>query len=224
MSIPNQVFIGCPWKGILPKYEAAIPKLQQKYPIGFAIVGRGDSQDAKDLFDIIKRRILNSSFSVFDATGGNANVSLEYGFAEAHNVLRALYTCTHKATKKAANQDTAIISDLAGKTRNHYSQNNDLKNLLAGLCKAHDYTKRFEKFMLTKFKRKSKGEKKSARALALKIIHAMDGHLSRNRPDVVHEMVLAGYKAGEIDDMLYRLRVANLIGVSVGNASQITIA
>ena len=83
MSIPNQVFIGCPWKGILPKYEAAIPKLQQKYPIGFAIVGRGDSQDAKDLFDIIKRRILNSSFSVFDATGGNANVSLEYGFAEA---------------------------------------------------------------------------------------------------------------------------------------------
>jgi len=224
MSTPNQIFIGCPWRGILPKYEAAIPKLQQKFPIAFAIVGRGDSQDAKDLFDIIKVRIVASSFAVFDATGGNANVSLEYGFAEAHDVPRALYTCTHKATKKAAKQDTAIISDLAGKTRNHYSQNNDLKNLLAGLCKNHEYTKRFEKFMVTKFKRKSKGEKKSARALALKIIHSMDGHLSRNRPDVVHDMKQIGYKDSEIDDMLYRMRVAQLINVSVGNASQITIA
>ncbi len=90
------------------------------------IVGRKDSQDAKDLFDLIKQRILESDYAVFDATGGNANVSLEYGFAEAQKVSSALYTCIHKATKKAAKQDTAIISDLAGKTRNHYSQNNDL--------------------------------------------------------------------------------------------------
>lgn len=223
MSTPNQIFIGCPWRGILPKYEDALPKLQKKFPIAFAIVGRGDSQDAKDLFDIIKLRILASSFAVFDATGGNANVSLEYGFAEAHDVPRALYTCTHKATKKAAKQDTAIISDLAGKTRNHYSQNNDLKTLLAGLCKDHEYTKRFEKFMVTKFKKKKKGEKKSARALALKIIHAMDGHLSRNRPDVVHDLKLAGYEDGEINEMLTPLRNAKLINVSVGKASQITI-
>jgi hypothetical protein len=223
MSIPNQIFIGCPWRGILPKYEAVLPDLRKKYPISFVIVGRRGGQDAKDLFDVIKQNILASSFAVFDGTGGNANVSLEYGFAEAHGHPRALYSCTHKATKAAAKQETAIISDLAGKTRNHYSQNSRLKSLLSGLCKDHDYTKRFEKFLVTKFKKKTKGQKKRARALALKIIHQMDGHPSLSRGDAVYAMTLLKYKAGEINEMLTRLHNAKLINCSVGNASQITI-
>jgi len=223
MPIRNQIFIGCPWRGILPKYEAALPDVRKKYPISFVIVGRRDTQDTKDLFELIKQRILGSSYSVFDATGGNANVSLEYGFAEAVGAPRALYSCTHRATRAAANQDTAIISDLAGKTRNHYSQSNDLKNLLGVLCRDHPYTKHFEKFLVTKFKRKSKGEKKTARALALKIIHQMDGYLMRSRGEVVYAMTLAGYRTWEIEEMLTALRSAKLISCSVGNASQVTI-
>jgi hypothetical protein len=81
-SIPNQVFIGLPWKTVRPKYERAMDWLSIRSPLSFVIVGRGDEQDAQDLLDIIKSKLENSSFALFDATGGNANVSLEYGYAE----------------------------------------------------------------------------------------------------------------------------------------------
>jgi hypothetical protein len=37
--IPNQVFVGCPWKTIRPKYERAIAKLRKSSPLSFIIVG-----------------------------------------------------------------------------------------------------------------------------------------------------------------------------------------
>src|SRR4051812_37933573 len=78
-AIPNQVFLGVPWKTIRAKYEKITERLRKKYPLAFVIVGRDDNQDADDLLEIIKKRILTSSFAIFDATGGNANVSLEFG-------------------------------------------------------------------------------------------------------------------------------------------------
>jgi len=52
-------------------------------------VGRGDSQEAQDLPDVIKERLFSSSLAVFDVTGGDANVSLEFGLAEANEIPRA---------------------------------------------------------------------------------------------------------------------------------------
>lgn len=31
--IPNQVFIGLPWKTVRPKYERVIKKLEKTYPV-----------------------------------------------------------------------------------------------------------------------------------------------------------------------------------------------
>jgi hypothetical protein len=53
--IPNQVFVGLPWKNVRPKYEGIIAKIKKKYPLHFTIVGRDDGVDAQNLFEIIKR-------------------------------------------------------------------------------------------------------------------------------------------------------------------------
>ena len=87
-ELPNQVFLGVPWKNVRAKYETIVEDCRKRYPLSFVIVGREGNQDAEDLFEVIKKRILSSSYAIFDATGGNANVSLEYGFAEANDVQR----------------------------------------------------------------------------------------------------------------------------------------
>ena len=115
--IPNQVFLGCPWKTVRPKYERTVAKLAKKYPLSFVIVGRDEEQNAEELLSVIMAKLLSSSHAVFDATGGNANVSLEYGIAEAEGLPRSLYLCTHGAAVGTA-ADHPIISDLAGKRRN----------------------------------------------------------------------------------------------------------
>lgn len=145
-AIPNQVFLGVPWKTVRPKYDAIVERLRKKYPLSFVIVGRQDNQDAEDLLEVIKKRILTSSYAIFDATGGNANVSLEFGFADANDVPRALYLSTHKAAKRAT-KESPIIADLAGKKQNRYAQAAALEKLLKQFSGGHAYTKRFEQFL-----------------------------------------------------------------------------
>ena len=59
--IPNQVFLGLPWRNVRPRYERRIDKLAQKYPVHFTIAGRKDAQDAEDLLQVITKRIDTSS-------------------------------------------------------------------------------------------------------------------------------------------------------------------
>ena len=70
-------------------------------------MGRGDSQEAQDLPDVIKERLFSSSLAVFDVTGGDANVSLEFGLAEANEIPRA----------KTAHKMTAIPADMVAKVK-----------------------------------------------------------------------------------------------------------
>lgn len=114
--IPNQVFVGLPWKTVRPKYLRVISKLEKSYPVFFTIVGRDDGQDARDLFEIIKERISNSSYAIFDATGGNANVSLEYGYAEGIGVPKSIFLSDHRSSQKVS-ATAPIISDLHGQRR-----------------------------------------------------------------------------------------------------------
>jgi len=221
--IPNQVFAGLPWKNVRRKYENAIDWLRIRSPLNFAIVGRDSTQDARDLLDVIKTTIDSSSYAIFDATGGNANVSLEYGYAEARDVKRALYLSAHKASTKS--KDQPIISDLAGKTRQQYKNETALKRHLAAFSETHPYTKRFEKFLDNEFRRESKGDKKRARALALKIIHSCDETQSVRRDDIVQELLADqnAYKRDEIDSMIRRLHKASLIYTKRGRYSTIEI-
>ena len=171
--IQNQIFIGLPWKNVRPRYEKAISKLVKKYPLSFSIVGRNDAQDAEDLLAVIKDRISSSSYTIFDATGGNANVSLEYGYAEGLDVPRAVYLSVHKAAKPIAGGP--IITDLGGKRRIQYTNERSLTTHLETFCKNHAFTTRFEKIMATTLRGAKPGRKKSFRALALKLLHFMDG-------------------------------------------------
>jgi hypothetical protein len=212
--VPNQVFVGLPWKNVRPRYERIIDRIVGKYPIYFTIVGRNDGQDAEDLFEVIKAKITSSSFAIFDATGGNANVSLEYGYAEAMNVPRAIYLSIHKATKPTSG--APIISDLGGKRRNQYKTEKALATYLSAFAREHDYTKRFEKFLVGTSRGLKKGDKKSRRALALKVVHAFDGENELRRDDLVQRLQAKGYGRGEVEDIVKKLHAKGLINVTSG--------
>jgi hypothetical protein len=221
--VSNQVFLGLPWKNVRAKYDRIIAKLDKKYPIHFTIVGRNDQQDAEDLFEIIKQRIASSSYAVFDATGGNANVSLEYGYAEGLEVPRAIFLSAHKAAQKH-DATSPIISDLGGKRRVQYKTEVTLSSELHKLCRQHDYTKRFEKALSVALKGKTKGAKKSGRALALKIVHALDGKGKIRRAELFQQLQAIDYEETVIDALLKRLHTAGVIKCSVGNYSDVYVA
>jgi hypothetical protein len=219
--IANQVFVGLPWRNVRPRYEKCIDKLQQKYPLHFTIVGRKDAQDAEDLLKIIKTRIDTSSYAIFDATGGNANVSLEYGYAEAVDLPRALYFSTHKAASGGAGG--TIISDLGGKRRVEYTNEQSLRSRLDAFCKDHDYTKRFESFLQRRVRPKKHGEKKRRRTLALKLIHYLDGKEKARRADMVQALQANKYSEKEISDMLSKLNKEGLLEVGRGRFSDVRV-
>lgn len=223
-AIPNQVFIGCPWKTVKAKYELAIAWLNKRYPLSFVIVGRDDGQDAEDLLGVIKSRLATSSYAIFDATGGNANVSLEFGYAEAKGIKRILYFSSHKAAIKHA-RTGSIISDLAGKKHNRYSQQKSLQQLLGRFASDHPYTLRFEKCMKQSFRKSSKGAKKRNRALALKVVHFLDGKTRVSREDLLNGLwgSPTSYKEDEIVQMVKNLHTAGLLRSTQGQNSIIEI-
>lgn len=223
-TVPNQVFLAIPWKTVRPRYDRIIERLKSKSPLSFIIVGRKDRQDAEDLLEVIKERMASSSYAIFDATTGNANVSLEYGYAEALGLPRVLYVSTHGAAHKGSS-DAPIIADLAGKRRNQYKQETALSRLLHDFSRTHAYAIRFERFLSGAFKSRRGGEKKRKRALALKVIHALDGQLQVRRADVVQRLLAdpSRYKADEVDDMIKRLHRAKLLRSQQGPHARIHI-
>lgn len=222
--IANQVFVGLPWT-LRKRYDRTIDWMRTRSPLSFVVVGRYDSQDAEDLLAVIEERVETSSYGIFDATGGNPNVSLEYGYAEAIDLPRVLYVSTHGAAKRAS-KDAPIIADLAGKRRNQYKQEAGLKRLFREFSKAHPYTIRFKRFMSADYRRAAAGQKKRARALALKVIHRLDGTTQVRRADVVQELQadVSRYSADEVDEMIRRLHRVRLIRSQQGRYSRVEIA
>ncbi|MBN1866764.1 hypothetical protein JW916_05685 [Candidatus Sumerlaeota bacterium] len=221
--IPNQVFVGIPWANVRKKYERTIDRLEKKYPLHFTIVGRDDGQDAQALFEIIKERIASSSTAVFDATGGNANVSLEYGYAEGIEVPRAIFLSAHKASTKSA-LSSPIISDLSGQRRIPYKTEKALLAALQKYCREHDYTKRFEQALSIALKGRATGSKKRGRALALKIVHTLDGKPRMRRAELVQNLQAKGYKEDEVDSPLKKLHSSGVVKRDVGRYSDARIA
>jgi hypothetical protein len=221
--IPNQIFLGLPWKTVRAKYEIAGRALEKKYPLHFTIVGRNDGQDAKILFEEIKTRIESSSCAVFDATGGNANVSLEYGYAEGTEIPRAIFLSAHKSAQTVS-AGGPIISDLTGMRRVQYKTQKQLESELGKFCRDHDYTKRFEKALRTILANKSKGKKKSGRALALKLIKALGGKAKMRRAELVQHLQAQNYTEAEINTMLKGLHSSGVLKCAAGRYSDAHIA
>ena len=223
--IANQIFLAIPWKGVRRRYENCVDHLRSRSPLSFVIVGRSDRQNADDLLEVIKERLESSSHAVFDASGGNANVSLEYGYAEALDIPRALYVSTHGRSIRDGS-DPPIIADLAGKRRNQYKQETALKRLLTEFAQSHAYTIQIERFLADIGRRRGKGEKKRNRALALKIIHALDGQSNVRRADIVQRLLAdqSRYAEFEIDSMIGKLHNASLIRSQQGPYARVQIA
>jgi hypothetical protein len=221
--IPNQVFIGLPWKNVRKTYEQVIDRLHLSYPISFVIVGRGDNQDAEDLLEVIKTRVQASTYAIFDATDGNANVSLEFGYAEALDIDRALYLSSRK--RPSSRFDSPIIADLAGKRRNQYKSGKTLVRLLKDFCEQHPYTKRFERFMNDSFRRARRGQRKRLRSLALKVLHSLDGKAEARRDDIVNQLLgdVSRYDRAEINEMILRLHQKGLVQSVQGPYSTVII-
>jgi hypothetical protein len=223
--VANQVFLAVPWKATRPKYERCVDHFRSRFALSFIIVGRSDAQDAADLLEVIKERLQSSSYAVFDATLGNANVSLEYGYAEALDIPRVLYVSTHgRAREKSA--DPPIIADLAGKVRNQYKQEAALKRLLGEFSRKHPYTIRLERFLVDIGKRRDKGAKKRNRSLALKIIHCLDNAREVRRADIVQQLLAdqSRYAVDEVDGMIAKLHNAKLIRSQQGPYARVQIA
>ena len=222
--VQNQVFIGCPWRIVRKKYLDITEELKKKFPLHFVIVGSEVAHTAENLLSFIKTKLETSSTAIFDVSGGNPNVSLEFGFAEGRNIESSLYISTHG--KSQAKSSSSIISDLAGKRRKEYQNEKSLSRLLSEFSKFHPYTIKFEKGMRVLMKNFSKGEKKSHRALSLKIIHHFDGKDVVRRDDLLHAVTAMNdkYTDNIVDDWLKKLHAQGLIKVTVGRYSEVVIA
>ena len=160
---------------------------------------------------------------MFDATGGNANVSLEYGYAEGLEVPRAIFLSAHKAAQRAGG-GKPIISDLTGMRRVQYKTETTLSTELGKLSRDHDYTRRFEKALRSFLGKKSKGAKKSGRTLALKLVRALNGKARMRRAELVQHVQALGYTEREIEDVLKGLHNAGVLKCTVGRYADAYVA
>lgn len=221
---PNQIFVGLPWKNVRSKYDLIIQKLHKKYPLYFTIVGCNDGRDACDLFEIIKKRIASSSYAVFDATGGNANVSLEYGYADGIEVPRAIFLSVHKASHKHTVAGSPIISDLTGQRQFQYKTEKALLKELCKLCCEHDYTNRFEMSLKTALKGKTRGLKRRNRALAMKMVRSLDGKPQMRRAEFIQHLQAQRYKESEIESLFKKLQASGVLKCTSGKLPNVFIA
>lgn len=127
----QQVFIGCPFrKNLRANYDRLKKEIEAETPLSLVLADTGQVTSTNYLLQHITQLISDSAACVFDATGGNPNVSLEVGIA---HVLPADYLLTvstrkprtpseKQAEKEASAQGEvrAIISDLQGKNRIEY--------------------------------------------------------------------------------------------------------
>lgn len=129
------------------------------------------------------------------------------------------------SASKRASKESPIIADLAGKRQNRYAQTGALEKLLPQFAQAHTYTKRFQQFLASSFRKRSQGEQKRLRGLALKIIHQLASDGRARRSDVVQNLLAdtAKYARDQIDDMIVRMHNAGLINSVQGPYSTVTI-
>ena len=127
--IPNQVFIGCPWKTIRAKYERVIGKLRKSFPLSYVIVGRDEDQDAEDLLAIIKTKLSVFQPRHFRRFWGKRERIAGVRLGSVRRFAPMLYFCTHGAARSSG-KDHPIIADLAGKRRIQYAQESRLAALL----------------------------------------------------------------------------------------------
>lgn len=218
----NQVFVGYPWKTYRAHWEAAIGKLHTWSPLHFVAIGRQTGQPAAQLLTKILDAIDRSSIAFFDASAGNPNVALEYGYARATLDDASIYLFRDENATATSGPGSPIISDLAGAIATQYALNDArLKDAIDDIASSHPYVKRFERFCR---QRKYKG---GPRRLIVRILRQLDNKPSMLRREMLDNLVHEARKPeAHILKYLKELHGAGLITISKGNeySSRITIS
>ena len=135
----EQLFVGCPFTSNLRKnYDKLKSDLEAETPLRIVLADTTSITSSDTLLEHITSLIRDSSACIFDATGGNPNVSLELGIAHALPVdfLITLSIRKQRSAKKPAKKRTspsgdlvkAIIADLQGRNRIEYKTYPALKD------------------------------------------------------------------------------------------------
>lgn len=158
MAKPYQVFIGCPFrKAIRKNYDKLKEELERSTPLHVVLADTGAISSTDYLLEHITSLVRESASCVFDATGGNPNVSLEVGIAHA---LPAEFVLTFYTRKPRIKEQRAaevalaregevkpIIADLQGRLRIEYRTYPALKDqLMRRHLNSLPYMKRWTSF------------------------------------------------------------------------------
>lgn len=140
MTKPFQVFIGCPFaREIRSTYDRLKREIEAETPLSLVLADTVGISSSNYLLESITALIRDSAACIFDATGGNANVSLEVGIAHTVPVDYLLTMKTRMPSPKARQRQAgtpevrevrSIISDLQGKNRIEYRQYGALRKQL----------------------------------------------------------------------------------------------
>ena len=133
-----QIFVGCPFANEVRKpFDRLKQELEAATPLSVVLADTVGVTSSDYLLEHITELIRDSAGCIFDATGGNPNVSLEVGIAHTIPVDFMLTFKTRKKRRRASSASTgrdidvrSIISDLQGKNRIEYKTFDSLKEQL----------------------------------------------------------------------------------------------
>jgi hypothetical protein len=212
-TIANRVFVGYPWNPYKHTWETLIKELHKRYPLHFLAIGREEGLPATQLLTKIMQALDSSSMALFDASTGNANVSLEYGYFRAKRGEGSALLFRDAGARVPADQ-APIISDLAGAVSNIYRlTDNRLKTALLAFCERHAYVLRFNRFCR---QRRYKG---GTRRFLVRMIRRLDEQDSMLRREFLDALAHDTRKSEDyLEGYLHELHEAGLVTVTRGNA------
>lgn len=222
--IPNRIFLAYQWYIYRDIYEPVCRELHKVYPIYFYAVGRPKGQPAEALLEKIKNILLTSTAAVFDASKGNANVSLEYGMAVFVPNLQSYLFVDEHTLPNHINVGTPIIADLAGSTQNRWKIQNPkgLKEHLKAVAENHPYTLRFRRYC------RSRGLTRGQFRTPLKVLRLFDERETMLRREVLDQLGShwSRKRRSDIEELLGDMHKAGLITITAGRewASRVSIA
>jgi hypothetical protein len=211
----NQIFVGYPWKTYRAHWEKILTEVHKRSPLHFVAIGRQPGQPAAQLLTRILQTIDRSSAAFFDASAGNPNVALEYGYARAVLDESAIYLFRDENATAATGPGSPIISDLAGAIATQYALNDSrLKDAIEAIAKDHRYFKRFHRFCR---QRRYKG---GTRRLLVRILRQLDAKASVLRRELLDNLIHDTKKSETyLVKYLKELHKGGLITISRGNES-----